>query len=194
MTWLAWLANKHTLLVHLPVAAALMIPIPIFAAQRGGRGIRPWWVTCRYVAWSGLVGSLLAVLSGFLQTLLHGPVRLGAFRDTAVAGGNPMFQLHAAGGAASLVLGALCLRSLFRHRQDHQGIGFPALLLGVFWCASALTAAYTGARVVGHRLTPPAQAVSYSSPMSTSRGLPAPRSPPMMPSSSMRSMIRAARP
>lgn len=151
MIWLAWIANKHTLWVHLPVAAALMIPIPILAAQRGGRGIRPWWVTCRYLAACGLIGSLLAVASGGLQALRLHPMPWRAFWSLT-AGGDDLFRLHAAGGAASVVLGALCLRSVFRPRQDHQGIGFPALLLGLAWCAVALGSAWTGARVEGHVL------------------------------------------
>ena len=158
MNWMAWVASKHTLLVHLPVAAALMIPIPVLAAQRGGRGIRPWWVTCRYLAWCGLIGSLLAVVSGLFQGLLQQPGSLGATLGAALGltgpAANDLFRLHTAGGFASLVLGALCLRSLFRQREDHQGIGFPALLLGLAWCACALTTAYSGALGMGHGQTP----------------------------------------
>ena len=185
MNWMAWVASKHALMVHLPVAAALMIPIPIMAAQRGGRGIRPWWITCRYLAWAGLFGCLLAVVSGFCQGRLHAYVPDHAFWSTAKPGLSNTFWVHEAGGVASLVLAVLCLCSLFRERQPHQGIGIPALLLGLLWCASALTGAYSGALL---------ERGVYSSPSSTSRGLPAPLSPPMIPSSSMRSMMRAALP
>jgi hypothetical protein len=154
MNWMAWIANKHTLLVHLPAAAALMIPLPIIAAQRGGRGIRPWWTTCRYLAWAGLVGSLLGVLSGFLSGRLHGQVPLGAFWGSAEPGMKYLFRLHEAGGVASLVLGVACLRSLYRKRQEHQGIGLAALLFGLLWCASALLSSYSGALLVGYGPAP----------------------------------------
>jgi uncharacterized membrane protein len=154
MNWIAWIASKHVLLVHLPAAAALMIPLPIFAAQRGGRGIRPWWTTCRYLAWAGLVGSALAVASGFLQGRLHGHSSLGALWGTAEPGVNYLFRIHEVGGFACLVLSAVCLRSLFRARQEHQGIGVVALLLGLLWCATALTTSYAGALLVGHGPAP----------------------------------------
>ena len=155
MNWLAWVASKHSLMVHLPIAAALMIPIPILAAQRGGRGIRPWWITCRYLAWAGLAGSLVAVLSGFLQGRLNAHLPPHAFWGSSEPGVNYLFTVHEAGGVACLLLGALCLRTLFRERQPHQGIGLQALLSGLLWCASALIGAYSGALLVGHG-TPPA--------------------------------------
>jgi len=88
MNWMAWLASKHILLVHLPVAAALMIPVPIVLAQRGGRGIRPWWNTCRYLAWAGILGSLLAVLSGFALGRSRGLVPVDGFWGSAEPGLN----------------------------------------------------------------------------------------------------------
>lgn len=154
MNWMAWIANKHTLVVHLPIAAALMIPLPIILAQRGGRGIRPWWNTCRYLAWAGLLGSFLAVLSGFWLGQSRGFVPPGALWGTAEPGVKYLFRIHLAGGAAALVLGALCLRSLYRKRQEHQGIGFPALLAGLFWCLAALTTSYSGSLLVGHSSAP----------------------------------------
>ena len=160
MNWTAWVASKHTLMVHLPIAAALMIPIPIIAAQRAGRGIRPWWITCRYLAGAGLLGSILAVVSGFLQghPHLHGPAH--GLLALARLGWNDLVTVHAALGVASLVLGALCLRSLFRERLPHQGIGLAALLLGWLWCGSALTGAYSGALLEGHG-TPPARFLAH---------------------------------
>jgi len=154
MNWTAWIASKHALLVHLPIAAALMIPLPIIAAQRGGRGIRPWWITCRYLAWIGTLGSLVALVSGFALARVQGHLPAGAWVAPAPDGLPYLFRVHEAGGAASLLLGALCLRALYRKRQEHQGIGFPALLLGLAWCVASYLSSYSGSVMVGQRPAP----------------------------------------
>jgi hypothetical protein len=154
MTWTAWIASKHALIVHLPIAAALMIPFPIMAAQRGGRGIRPWWNTCRYLAWFGTVGSILAALSGVLLAQHNGTLAAGALWAPAPAGFPYLFRTHELGGAASILLGALCLRFLYLKRQDHQGIGFPALLAGLAWCCASYLSSYSGAVMLGRRPAP----------------------------------------
>ncbi len=59
-----WIALKHALLAHLPVATGLLLPWALFASQRAGRGIRPWWTVCRYLGWVGLLGLLAALTSG----------------------------------------------------------------------------------------------------------------------------------
>ena len=154
MPWTAWIALKHALIVHLPIAAALMIPLPILAAQRSGRGIRPWWTTCRYLAWAGTLGSLLALGSGFLLAHLHGHLQAGGWVAPMPPGLPYLFRLHEAGGAASLVLGLLCLRALCRSREEHQGIGLLALLSGLAWCCVSFLSAYTGSVLVGQRPAP----------------------------------------
>lgn len=154
MDWMAWIASRHTLLVHLPVAAAILIPIPIIAAQRGGRGIRPWWNTCRYLAWAGVIGSILTLVSGFALGRVQGLLALGAYVGPATPGAGYLFRLHELGGAATLVLGMGCLRALYRKRQEHQGIGVVALLLGLLWAASAVLSAYSGSLLVGHGAAP----------------------------------------
>jgi hypothetical protein len=155
MDWLGWFASRHTWLVHLPAAAALMIPLPILAAQRAGRGIRPWWTTCRYLAWAGLVGSVLAVASGYLAARNLGLAAPGPLWVPPRHGMAYLFWLHELGGFASLLLGAVCLRSLYRNRQEHQGIGIAALLLGLLWAASALATSYVGPFLLGRTQPPP---------------------------------------
>jgi hypothetical protein len=155
MDWLAWFASRHTWFVHLPAAAAVLVPLPILAAQRGGRGIRPWWTTCRYLAWAGVIGAVLAVLSGFLQARHLGLVPADAYWGPALPGRSYLFRVHQLGGVASLLLGLACLRSLYRQRQDHQGIGLFALLFGVLWGACALVTSYDGAYLLGRSPAPP---------------------------------------
>jgi hypothetical protein len=177
MTWTAWIASKHVLLVHLPIAAALLSPLPILAAQRGGRGIRPWWTTCRYLAWAGLVGTFLALVSGHFSGQVARLVPPGAFWAPALPGLPYLFRLHQIGSVLSLALGAVCLRSLYRKRQEHQGIGFLSLLLGLAWSGSAFFAAYTGFLLVGHG---PAPAVMVAPPQASPKAAPIPV--PAMPS------------
>lgn len=151
MDWLSWIAGKHILVVHVPIAAAILVPLPILAAQRGGRGIRPWWTTCRYLTGAGLVGALLALVSGFAQARAGGILPPGAWWTSSQPGLGYLFRLHEAGGVLALVLGAVCLRALYRRRQEHQGIGIPALLLGLVWCAVALFSAWSGSALAGKR-------------------------------------------
>jgi len=151
MDWLSWIAGKHILVVHVPIAAAILVPLPILAAQRGGRGIRPWWTTCRYLTGAGIVGALLALVSGFAQARVGGVLPAGAWWTSPQPGMGYLFRLHEVGGVLSLALGAVCLRALYRRRQEHQGIGVPALLLGLAWCAAALFSAWSGSVMAGKR-------------------------------------------
>jgi len=154
MHWTVWIASKHALLVHLPIAAALMIPFPVIAVQRGGRGIRPWWTTCRFLAWAGFLGSLLALATGLALARNQGILATGALWAAAPPGRAYLFRIHELGGAVAMVLSAICLKSLYRHRQEHQGIGIQALLLALVWCAVAYVSAYTGSILVGQRNAP----------------------------------------
>lgn len=154
MNWIAWIAEKHALIVHISIAAALLIPLPIIAAQRGGRGIRPWWVTCRYLAWAGAIGSLAALLSGLFLAHQNGMLPEGALFPPNAPGLAYLLRIHEGGGALALVLGVLCIRSLYRRRQEHQGIGIPALLAGLAWCVVAGFSTYSGSILAGQRPAP----------------------------------------
>jgi len=153
MVLLGWLATGHGWLVHLPAAAAFMIVLPIIAAQRRGRGIRPWWTTCRYLAWAGLIGSILAVASGYLAARGRGLMPLSV-TSTPLPGLPHLFRIHEISGLACLLLGVACLIALYRRRQDHQGIGLAALGLGLLWGLSALAATYTGPYLQGRTGAP----------------------------------------
>jgi hypothetical protein len=159
MDWMPWIANKHALLVHLPVAAALLIPVPIIASQRGGVGVRPWWITCRYLAWTGLAGSLFAVVSGLLH---HRRPPLQPLSALWNQGHLDMPRLHLAAGMACLALAVACVRALYRRRREHQGIGIIALMLGLAWCLCALVSSYTGRQL--HERNPQPQAAAQTAP------------------------------
>ena len=158
MDWMAWIANKHALLVHLPVAAALLIPLPIIAALRAGRGIRPWWTTCRYLAWAGVIGSVLALVSGIQLARMTGLLAPGSYWAAAGPGLAERFRFHEGAGLACLALSLACLRALYRHRQEHQGIGILALAPGLAWCVCAFASSYSGSFLGGVGSTQPAPA------------------------------------
>jgi len=150
-----WIALKHALLSHLPVAAGLLIPLPLLAAQRPGRGIRPWWTVCRYLGWMGLAGTVAATISGLASARFL--ALIPAHRILPVihaAGSGPEAQLfrHAALGAGSILLGIAAVWALNRSRKDHQSLGFLALVLGLAWSALLLLAGSEGYQLAhGHR-------------------------------------------
>jgi len=144
MSGIDWTALDHGLFVHLPIAAAILLPAALIAAQRPGRGIKPWWTTCRYLAWTGVVGAGLAALSGFWTAHASHVLPAGEWLAKGSVRNPSLFQVHQWTGLASLVLGALTLRSLHRKRQDHQGIGVLGLFLGLLWTGAGLAAGYSG--------------------------------------------------
>jgi hypothetical protein len=147
MPGMDWIAQKHGLFVHLPFAAALLLPVALIAAQRAGRGIKPWWVTCRYMAWAGVLGVTAAVLSGFGAAQLSKRLPAGIFLAKGSLADPTLFQLHQWGAAASLLLGLLTLRALHRKREDHQGIGVLGLFLGLLFTGATVAAGYLGTQL-----------------------------------------------
>ncbi|HWQ11050.1 MAG TPA: hypothetical protein VN436_18145 [Holophaga sp.] len=139
-----WTALKHALAVHVPITAALLMPVALIAAQRPGRGIKPWWITCRYVAWTGVVVGALAAGTGFWEARSAGLLAEGTWISRGALRTPTPFQFHQWTALASLGLGLLMLRALHRKRQEHQGIGFLGLFLGLLWAATTLAAAYSG--------------------------------------------------
>jgi len=57
-----WMAREHPALVHLPIAASLLLPVPLALSLK-----RPEWIPAgRLLAWAGFAGGMAAILSGFL--------------------------------------------------------------------------------------------------------------------------------
>jgi hypothetical protein len=146
-----WIALKHDLFVHLPIAAALLAPLPLVAAQRAGRGIKPWWITCRYVVWAGVLGSVTAIVSGFRAAQVSRLLPTGEIISKGSLHNPTLFQLHQWIAGASLLLGLLTLRALHRKREEHQGIGVLGLFFGLLWSGATLVTGY-----FGHQLAHPA--------------------------------------
>jgi len=158
-----WIALKHALLSHLPVASGLLLPWTLMAAQRPGRGIRPWWTVARYLGWTGLVGVLASVISGFSSGRLLGliPAHRLLPLPASGAGADALIFRHALLGGASLLLALVAIWAMNRPRQDHQSLGFLALLSGFAWSAVLLLAGESGYRLAhGHRIPLPAAVAS----------------------------------
>ena len=137
MDSLAWFSSLHGPLTQFPAAAALLILFPILAAQRGGRGSWPWRTTSRYLGWAGVAAGLVAAVSGLLAARHPGLAPLEAYWSPVPP---HLSRIRELGGVVSLLLGAACLRSLYRRREEHQGVGLLALMLGLLWGTCAVWA------------------------------------------------------
>lgn len=165
-----WIALKHALLAHLPVASGLLLPWALLASQRPGRGIRPWWTVSRYLAWAGMIGLLSAFVSGIATGRLQALIPPGRLLPVPAGGtgAEGLLFRHAALGLATLPLGLAALWAMSRNRKDHQSLGFLALLLGLLWSAVLLLAGHGGYQLA-HRprevaAAQPAQPVPAPSP------------------------------
>lgn len=139
-----WLAFKHAFLSHLPVAVGLLLPWALVAAQRPGRGIRPWWTVARYLGWTGLLGLLGSLTTGYLQLRHLGllpPHRL--LPSLAPSAWSPL-SWHLSVVLAGLLVGAAALWAMTRPRKDHQSLGLLSLVLGLAWCALLVVAGDSG--------------------------------------------------
>ena len=158
---LEFLALKHPMLVHLPVGVALLLPFALLAAQRSGRGIKPWWITSRYLAWAGLLGLACAMISGWFWARHLNLIPPGKFLAPHLL--NPSAEQwlqvtlwkHQMAAITSVVLGLLTLWATFRKRLEHQGLGLMALFFGLLWCGASLMAGFYGGKMTHPAIGPP---------------------------------------
>lgn len=159
MAWKEVTFLKHTAQVHVPVAMAILLPMALLAAQRPGRGIRPWWVTCRYLAWAGFIFALSSLITG-ISAARHDGLPLVGFKS--FFSGEP-FAMHQGLAILGLFAGVLTLYAISRRRNEHMGIGLLSLTAGWTWSACFLMAAYYGMTFRQHHPAPvpaPTQSVS----------------------------------
>jgi len=144
-----WFALKHALLSHLPVATGLLLPWALLAAQRPGRGIRPWWTVARYLGWAGLLGTLCAFVSGIATARFLALIPPHHFLPVLPLGPGPESLLfrHALWGLGSLLVGIGATWAMNRPRRDHESLGLLALLLGLVWCSALLVVGEGGYRL-----------------------------------------------
>lgn len=150
-----WIAFKHALLSHLPVALGLLLPWPLLAAQRPGRGIRPWWTVSRYLGWAGALGLVAAFVSGYLKARALGliPPQRILPQPVWTPGPEGMLFRHSLLVLGALVVGAGALWAMNRPRKDHESLGLLTLLLGVAWSVLLLLVGESGYRLAVHAQT-----------------------------------------
>jgi hypothetical protein len=143
MQWLGWMADQHVWVASFALVAGLLLPFPLLAARRPGRGIRPWWTTCRYLIWMGLIASALSVATGqFLGN------KLGFFNGEWILRSEwSDIRFHQYFGGATVFFGFLCIRSAYIRRKEHQGLSKYALLTGLLWAVAAGGAGYYGIKL-----------------------------------------------
>lgn len=171
MNLLDWIAFKHPMWIHVPIACAILAPLALLAAQRQGRGIRPWWIACRYLAWMGVLGLVPALLSGLLWAKRLGFVAPGKLLASKEAIGG-LARHHQLWAISALILGLVTLWAVHRKRQDHQGIGLLALIIGCGWAFTTGMTGYYGGKMAHPLPGPPAPVKAIASP-DTEADLPA---------------------
>jgi hypothetical protein len=144
-----WIALKHALFSHLPVATGLLLPWALFAAQRHGRGIRPWWTVARYLGWAGLLGTLGAFLSGLVSGRLLALIPSHRITPIPVfgSGSDALLFRHALVAGVSLLMGLVAIWAMNRPRKDHESLGILTLVLGLVWSGLLLAAGQGGYRL-----------------------------------------------
>lgn len=165
-----WIALKHALLSHLPVATGLLLPLALVASQRPGRGIRPWWTVARFLGWAGLVGTLFAFVSGFVTGRFLALIPPHRLLPVFPGGAGPEGLLfrHALWGLGSLAVGIGATWAMNRRRKEHESLGLLALFLGLAWSALLLIAGEGGYRLAhghGHGLAVPIAAAPAAAPV-----------------------------
>ena len=138
-------ALRHPALVHLPIAAALLVPLLAGLALREGDGAG-WRPPARLLAALGLLGGLAAVASGWLWARLLGWVPPGRYWPTPPAPdllrGHLLFAL---GGLAAGLPTLLLLRGPAVRRGLRR---WGPVLLGLAWAGSWGAAGHWGGRMV----------------------------------------------
>lgn len=186
-----WIALKHALLSHLPVAAGLLLPWPLISAQRPGRGIRPWWTVSRYLGWAGLIGTLASVVSGLAAGHVLGLIsgRHVLPVPASGSGAEGLLFRHALLGGTSLLVGCVTMWAMSRTRKDHQSLGLLTLTLGLAWSAVLLLAGEDGYRLAHQRAS--RNAPVAAAPTVAPQAVPLPIAPPKALDAEAQSPVRA---
>jgi len=147
MGWIEWMADQHIKAMVFALAASVLIPFPLIAAQRPGRGIKPWWTTSRFLAWTGLIGAVFAVATGQFMAKSLGLLEGGwIIRDEWSD-----LRVHQYLGGTAILLGWFCIRAVHARRKEHEGLGAYALIVGLLWALVAVGAGHYGIKMAKAR-------------------------------------------
>lgn len=141
---LAWFAREHPAMVHLPIAAAMLVPVALLLSL--WRREEAWLRTARFLAWAGLIGSGGALLSGLLWARQLDLIAPGGWLAQAQDGHlQSLLRIHQFLASLGLVLGILTLAAL--HWRGGRSV-FSALLLSLGWAGAWGAAGHWGGRMV----------------------------------------------
>ena len=129
-----WVAREHPALVHLPIAASLLLPLPLALSWK-----HPEWVpAARLLAWAGFAGGLAAVLSGFLWARGMDLIAPGAFTPDRPG----LIATHEWFALSGLGTGLAALMLIEKKRLK------PALAVALAWAALWGMAGHWGGKMV----------------------------------------------
>ena len=120
------LVREHPALVHLPIAASLLLPIPLLLSMKQAS----WFPAARLLAWAGLAGGMTAVLSGFLWARSLDLIAPGALMPTRPG----LIATHEWLALSGLGAGILSLL-LIERKQLRPALG-AALVWTILWGAA----------------------------------------------------------
>lgn len=128
------IAREHPALVHLPITASMLLPIPLALSLK-----KPGWnPASRLLAWAGLAGGVAAVLSGFLWARSMDLIAPGAFLPSHPG----LIATHEWLALSGLCLGLATLVLIERKRLR------PALAAALVWAVLWGAAGHWGGRMV----------------------------------------------
>ncbi|HJW34433.1 MAG TPA: DUF2231 domain-containing protein [Holophagaceae bacterium] len=108
MPLLEWLARQHPALVHFPIAACVLLPLPL--GLRLWQGEAGWDRTIRYLAWVGVLGGAAAQVSGLLFARSGGLIPLQGWLPARPG----LLRTHQVLGMAGFALGLLTLVGILK--------------------------------------------------------------------------------
>jgi hypothetical protein len=147
MQWFDGMADLHIWAIIFFFFSTILLPYALIAAQRPGRGIKPWWTTSRFLASVSFVACIIALATG--EILAH---RLGLLGDEWILREEwTDLRLHQYLGGASVLFGYLCLRAAFKPRKEHQGLGAYTLFVGLAWALTVGVAGHLGVKMIRAR-------------------------------------------
>ena len=131
---LAWIAREHPALVHMPIAATLLLPLFLaLALKRSG-----WSPAARLLAWVAFAGGLAALGSGFLWARSMDLIAPGAFMPAHPG----LIATH-----EGLALAGLCAGLAALVLIEKKKLG-PALAVALLWSALWGAAGHWGGKMV----------------------------------------------
>jgi len=147
MEWLEKLAELHIWAIIFAVATTILLPYALIAAQRPGRGIKPWWTTSRFLAVAAFIACVLALASGEFFAK-----KLGLLNGEWILREDwTDLRLHQYLGGAAVLFGYMCIRAAFKPRKEHQGLGAYTLFVGLAWALMVASAGHIGIKMAGAR-------------------------------------------